>query len=86
MKEYFMKYLNQLGDIITYNKENRIVEFIDEPYKIRFSIGWLRCSFRPDLLEIHMTLYNTTIPIKKSNIVRKAWIYKYGDEFEIQDY
>ena len=86
VKQYLVKYQNELGDLTTYNENKRILEFIDEPYKVKFSIGWLRNQNEPDLLEIHMVIYNTTIPVKKCNIVIKAWIYKNGNDWDIQLY
>ena len=76
INDYLVKYQNDLGDLTTYNENNRVLEFIDGEYKLRFCVGWLRSSNEPDLLEIHMTLYNTTIPVKRSNIVKQAWVYR----------
>ena len=83
IKGYLETYKTELGDLNTYNPERRSVEIIDEEYKLVFKISWFE---NPDLLEVHLTIYNTTIPVKKSNIVKKAWIYKKGDDWDIQVY
>ena len=80
IKEYFNKYLANLGDLETFNDEPRVIEYLDDGNKIRFHIDWFpEENEKPALLEIHLQ-------VKINKKIYKGWIYRKKESWDITSY
>jgi len=82
IKQYFYANVNNIGDLETYSEEPRIVDHLIDGNIVRFHIAWFpEENEKPKLLEIHVSIRSV-----KNKIHKKAWIYRKGEDWEIQEY
>ena len=76
IKHYFNEYVDQLGDLKTYNVFPREVEFNKE-HKVHFTIKWLNL----DTVELYMTIYNSN-----NELVTSSWVVGTDNDWTIIPY